>query len=344
MIVSYNGGMRWDLMGHDWAVQLLQKHISMQHVRHAYLLTGPDGIGKRTLATRFAQALNCEKADGAPTRCGACRTCRQIEAQAYPDLRILQPEDVSATLKVDEVRELSRWLSLAPYQGKWRMALLLDFHQASISAANALLKTLEEPASQVILILTAHSTDDLLPTIVSRCEQIALRPVAIKEIEAGLLELDDDAEKAQEVARLSGGYPGRARSYLEDKEVLVLRAKRLEEHQQLLVSTRAERFAYADAMARIKDPQERRSQTLQVLQYWQLIWRDVLLLVNGADVPLQNLDQEEWIEQISLQVNSKDVMNVIQRIQQTDDAIRRNANVRLALEALLLDFPYIRKV
>lgn len=343
MVVGYNGCMSWDLIGHEWAAQLLQKHISTQRVRHAYLITGPDGIGKRTLAIRFAQALNCETSKDFSSRCGECRVCRQIEAHAYPDLRVLEPEDVSAALKVDEVRELSRWLSLAPYQGKWRMALLFDFHQASISAANALLKTLEEPASQVVLILTALSTDDLLPTIVSRCEQIALRPVAIKEIEAGLMNLGDDAERAGDAARLSGGYPGKALTLLKDDDILALRAKRLEEHQQLLSATRVARFAYADAMAKPKDPQERRSQALQALDYWQLIWRDVLLLVNGADVPLQNLDQEERIERLSLEVNQEDVLHVLQRIQQTSDAIHHNANVRLAFETLLLDFPYIRQ-
>jgi DNA polymerase-3 subunit delta' len=166
----------WNLLGHEWAVQLLSGQLERNSLRHAYLITGPAGVGRRTLALSLAQAVNCPTplAPGFP--CQTCRTCSQIARQQHPDLAIIQAEEVGGTLKVDQVRELQRSLNLAPYQARYRVALLLRFEEAHPSAANALLKTLEEPASQVILILTASSPDALLPTVVSRCEVFRLRP------------------------------------------------------------------------------------------------------------------------------------------------------------------------
>ena len=330
------------MIGHAWAVQLLKKHISKDRVRHAYLFTGPDSVGKRTLALRFAQSLNCERLSDDFDFCGECAACRQIENQAYPDVRMLVPTHASEALKVEEMRDLSRWLALTPYQAQRRMVILANFHQANESAANALLKTLEEPPRHVVLILTARSREDLLPTIVSRCEVLSLRSLPIEELEEILLQREGASEREREVARLSGGNPGTALRLLSDPEVVELRSQRLNELLTVLKSNRIDRFAYADGLAKNKELQERRSQALQVLGYWQLIWRDALMKAYGADVPVQNPDQMELIERISLQVSEEDALKVIKKIQHTSEAIQRNANVRLALESLMLDLPYLQ--
>jgi DNA polymerase III subunit delta' len=132
----------WDLLGHGWAIQLLKEHIIKQRMRHAYLLTGPAGVGRRTLALRFAQALNCPQPAASGVPCRSCRTCRLLENSQHPDLAVVQAEQVEGTLKVDQVRELQRSLALSPYEAKYRIALLLRFEEAHPSAANALLKTL----------------------------------------------------------------------------------------------------------------------------------------------------------------------------------------------------------
>ena len=172
----------WDILGHEWAVDLLQKHLSQNHLRHAYLFTGPDGIGRRTLALRFAQAINHPDRIYHPEDTQS----QQIARMQHPDLSVVQRQEGDRDLKIDAVRELQRTLSFSPYTANYRIALLLDFEQASEGASNALLKTLEEPPGRVVMMVTAESADALLPTIVSRCEVIRLRPVRLTELAAGL--------------------------------------------------------------------------------------------------------------------------------------------------------------
>ena len=142
----------WNLIGHEWAVDMLKKHVANGTTRHAYLFAGPPGLGRRTLALRFAQALNCQTPLDAGIPCGQCRDCKQIEAMQHADLTVVQADSDGGTLKVDQIREARRTLTFKPYQSKYRVAIFLRFQEANDNAANALLKTLEEAPSYAVLI------------------------------------------------------------------------------------------------------------------------------------------------------------------------------------------------
>ena len=203
--------MNWDMLGHEWAVNLLREHVAQGNFRHAYLITGPQGVGRRTLALRFAQALNCPQPLSPGEPCRTCRTCTQIESMQHPDLTVVQAERVGSVLRADQVRDLLPSLSLAPYQARYRFALFLRFEEANHFAANALLKTLEEPPERVILVLTAESAESLLPTIVSRCEMIRLRALNLDTLTTGLQDRwGIPAEDARLFAHLSNGRAGYA--------------------------------------------------------------------------------------------------------------------------------------
>ena len=219
----------WGLIGHEWAVQLLREHVASGQVRPAYLFTGPRGVGRRTLALRLAQAINCEQPSAPGEPCRACRACTHLEAMQHPDLHIVQAEREGGFLKVDQIRELQRGLSLHPYEAKKRIALLLRFEEARRDeAANILLKTLEEPPALVTLLLTAESPERLLPTIVSRCEVLRLRPAPLPAV-AGALESQWglEPERARLLAHISAGRPGYALRLSQDAALLEQRSTQL---------------------------------------------------------------------------------------------------------------------
>ncbi len=138
--------MTWKIFGHDGAVNYLKRQCEPGNMRHAYLITGPEGVGRLTLAKAFVKALNCQNPPAKHDFCNACQACRQIEAEAWPDLTILRPPiENTRDIKIDQVRQMQQSLALAPYQSQWRMVIIPDFQNATVAASNALLKSLEEP-------------------------------------------------------------------------------------------------------------------------------------------------------------------------------------------------------
>ena len=323
----------WGLLGHEWAVDMLRAHVAGEAARHAYLFCGPPGLGRKTLALRFAQALNCTRPIAPGEPCRTCRDCKQIEALQHPDLAVIQAENEGGVLKVDMVREARRALNLKPYQAKYRAALFLRFQEANDNAANALLKTLEEAPSYAVLILTADNPEQLLPTIVSRCEVLRLRPLPVQAIEAWLVERGVEAEQARLLAHISNGRPGYATRLLEDGNLLDTRENRLSDLQTLLPSTRVERFAYAEKLSRDKDALR------QAILIWLSYWRDVMLRAAQAETAITNVDRNMEIEFLAGQLDLPRARRVVSALERALGQLERNVNPRLLTEVLLLDWP-----
>jgi DNA polymerase III subunit delta' len=328
--------MDWNLLGHDWAIDLLQAHIGQDEVRHAYLFCGAPGIGRRTLALRFVQALNCPSPSQPGVPCRSCLTCRQIEKMQYSDLLVVQAEQEGRTLKVDQIRELQHSLALAPYQGSYKVALLLRFEEAHPSAMNALLKTLEEPAPQVIILLTADSPENLLPTIVSRCEVLRLRPISLEQVSQGLQDRNGlPPEEARLLAHISGGRPGLALRFIQQPERLEQRAAWLNDLERLLHAHLVERFSEAEALA--KDKENLRN----ILLVWLSYWRDVTMKSAGAGAPVTNLDRLEAISALGDRLDLHAAGRMAGMLERAVDLLDRNINPRLVMENLMLDMPSV---
>jgi DNA polymerase-3 subunit delta' len=323
----------WNLIGHEWAVDMLKKHVVNGTTRHAYLFAGPPGLGRRTLALRFAQALNCQTPVEAGIPCGQCRDCKQIEAMQHADLTIIQAESEGGTLKVDQIREARRSLTLKPYQSNYRVALFFRFQEANDNAANALLKTLEEAPSYAVLILTADNPEQLLPTIVSRCEVLRLRPLKIESVQSALENRGIETGQARLIAHISGGRFGYALRLIENEALLEKREERLNDLQSLISASRVEKFAYADKLARDKESMR------QAVLIWLSYWRDVMLRSAQAETPLVNVDRNVEIEDLAGRLDLSIARRAVSDFEDVLEKMERNVNSRLLAEVLLLDLP-----
>lgn len=328
--------MDWGIVGHDWAVHLLQEHLLQGQVRHAYLFTGTVGVGRRTLALQFARAINCTRPPEPGSFCGSCRSCTQIEKMQHPDLSIIQAEKPGGSLLIDQVRALQHTLALAPYESRYRIALILRFEEATISAQNALLKTLEEAPGQVILLLTASDAESLLPTIVSRCEELRLRSMPLGTLEKTLVEKWNTPEdEAHRLAHLSGGRLGLALRLREDTGLLETRLELAGDAFRLLENNRRERFAYVER--NFKDKERMR----WALEVWSSVWRDVMISAGGAITPPVNLDHLDEIGTLGRKVGFEKAAALTAALEHGQDQLDANVNTRLLVENLLLEWPRV---
>jgi DNA polymerase-3 subunit delta' len=321
----------WSVVGHPWAVDFLKQSLLSERLAHAYLLLGPAHIGKVALALELAKALNC-LAEETARPCGECLSCQKVDHSTHPDVRVIHPEGGST--KIDQIRQLQREIMLTPHEGRYRVAILSDFDQATVEASNCLLKTLEEPPPQVVLCLTAPVASRLLPTIVSRCQVVYLRPLPLELVESSLVQRWGlDQEKAALLAHLSGGRLGWAVRAHREPTVLQRRSNSLNALVQLLNSPRVPRFTYAEKTARAAGA------VPDILEDWLSWWRDLLLTIEGNDQDVTNLDRREEIAKHATQYTVRQVHGAMQAIRAAQEQLDSNSNLRLTLEVLLLSFP-----
>jgi len=197
------------LLGQDRLGGFLRHAITTDRLAHAVLVVGPAGSGKRTLAREVGKALLCE--EGAGDACDACRDCRLVEHGNHPDFGVFEREAGQSLVSVETARTLQGALALKPFRGSRKVAVLPEAHRLSEAAANCLLKTLEEPPGEAVILLTAQSLGDLLPTIRSRCQVVRMAPLSPAVI-AEVLERDHGVppDAAAYGAAMSGGSLGRA--------------------------------------------------------------------------------------------------------------------------------------
>ena len=323
----------WQVVGHEWAVDLLKRALASERVAHAYLFTGPPHVGKRSLALNFAQALNCLNED---KPCGQCLACNKIAHGNHPDVQVVEGE--GRTLKIDQMRTLRHEAALSPLEGRWKVYIIQQMEQATAEAANCLLKTLEEPPSSVILVLTASEAEALLPTIVSRCQVFNLRPLATETVQESLQERwGVDAERAQLLARLSDGRLGWAVAASQDNNILVRREKHVDEMVELMGQGRVERLEYAQQLS--SNPEA----TPELLHLWLSWWRDLLLKASGSSAGVINMDRENTLKNQAQRYSLGQVRNFVEALRTAVWRLEHNANTRLTLEVLMLSLPNNRR-
>ena len=331
-----NDNANWRVIGHDWAVDFLRSGLLKGRSRHAYLISGSASMGKMTLARSFAMALNCQADDPGARPCWQCRPCKSIANESDPDLLLASGED-GAPLKIDAIRQVTRMLALKPYAARYRVAVFPDFDQIAPLAQDALLKTLEEPAPHAILILLASHIERVLPTIRSRAQHIPLRPVPAQLIAQQLTARGCPAERAEFIAGLSSGRMGWALAALGDDSELAFRAEMIDLLCDVLAGRRLQRLKIADELG--KRIGRDKAMLRRILAIWTSFWRDVLLRCCGEEGAPCNSDRSADIQALASQLEISAAHAAITATRGTMNALSTNANLRLLLDALFLDYP-----
>lgn len=335
----------WQIIGHERAVAYLSQGLSTNQVSHAYLISGPAQIGKATLALDFAKALNCTELD---PPCGTCSSCRRIPRGLHPDVHLLG-EDIAtgdlgsggAEISIDEIRELRRQGALKPFEGRRRVFIINGAEWLSREASNALLKTLEEPPEDTILILISSDLALISETLRSRCQTVTLQPLPTALVaEVVQQRTSSDEAAAYLLASLSRGRLGWALRAAENPQVLAQRDEHLERVVQLLEAPLDQRFAYAENLAqqfgksRVNGRQE-----LELLEEWL---EDLLRVVAGRPALALNQSWGETLNRQASLTRAEAVVDALRVLQDIGSRLEANANPRLALEVLMLELPWLQ--
>ena len=346
--------MAWNtILGHASQVERLRTSARSGRLAHAYAFLGPSGIGKRFFALVLARCLLCEKhSDADLEACGLCPACRQVTAGTHPDFFTVGVIDEKRELVIKQFigeketrgkEGLCHDLSLKPMSGRRRVAIIDDAETLNDESANALLKTLEEPPPNSILILIATSGDLLLPTIRSRCQQIAFQPLSAENVRELLLreEITEDTREAAHAAALCGGSLDAARRLL-DPALRTLREElynRLAERPFKSAQTAARMIECLEPAGAAKASQ--REYAGWIIRYGIEFFRRALLAVaGGAAGPHIEVPQvRSFVESLGPStVETIDrIVELVERCLTADMQLDANATVPLCLEALFDD-------
>jgi len=324
----------WQVIGQDKVLSLLDYGLTTNTIAHAYLLLGPRHVGKGTLAINLAQALNC---DGSERPCGGCQSCRRILEGKHADVT-LTGLDSKTEIGIDDIRGLQRLASLPPYEGRHKVFIIEDAEYLSNEAANALLKVLEEPADRVVWLLLAADENRLLPTIMSRCQRLELKPASQAECEETLINRHEaDSDRAKLLSRLCHGRFGWALSALEDEAILEWRRDRLARVLSLPNAGVGERFAYAQELAN-EFSRDRRAGS-ETMELWRDWWHDLLLIKGGHPEAIINVDYADALQEQAGPLSLGEIGEFLADLCLLEEKAYRNVNPRLAFEWLVLRLP-----
>jgi DNA polymerase-3 subunit delta' len=319
-----------DIVGHQRQLETLRVGLMNGRLHHAYLFWGPEGIGKRTTAMAFAMALHCE--DGPPSdSCGQCRSCVSIAGGSHPDVHRVELKSQKKEISVEQVRQLQHHLSLRSLSGKGKVVIVDPAHLLNYHAQNSLLKTLEEPSEGSTIVLISKSRGGLLPTILSRCFQLAFVAPS-SELVAELLVRKKglSADQARLLAAVSMGSPGEALAsdpalYLERRHAWLERLSALAPGD------------YRAVLELAGDAAGDREQALYFLRCMEAWYRDVLMVqITGSSDRIRNLDMDEKIRRRADLSTPERTVSILEEIDRAVREIQRNYNSRMALEHLLM--------
>ena len=331
----------WNIVGHEHAINTLRRALMAQRVRHAYLFSGPEHIGKALLAQRFAQTLLCTgggDAYHAPQNpCNACLSCRKVMHGNHPDVHYITRHADKQFILIEQVRALQADAARKTMEGRRNIFIIRGMHEMNVQAANCLLKTLEEPEPDVVLLLTTPDPGLLLPTILSRVQQVPMQLLTTRQIKSALEDRwHVEPDEANMIAALAAGRMGWAVQAVEDEDMLAERQAQLETLAKLSTAGKVQRFDVAQRLSADSDKLH------GILELWLLWWRDMVLAANNCLDLIVNVDMQELVQKQAAKIGAAESQRMVRAILGTMEALEQNVNARVALEVLMLDLPTVR--
>lgn len=318
-----------EIIAQDHIVNFLLSSHKADRLSGAYVFIGKEGTGRARLAKEFAKLLNCK--ESSEDSCDVCASCKKIEAEQHPDIHWFRP--LNSSITISQARELEKYIYLRPYEARKKFFIVCDAQYLTEESSNALLKTLEEPTSNSIVILIANDLAALLPTISSRCQKVifnsldesTIKDILIQKYKIPLLQ-------AHFISYLAEGSPGRALEFKDSREDL------FEKRSHILNSVYFKKFSlFKMEEFNVKDNTKMRknlSFLLDILLAW---FRDLLVIKTGLNTPLINIDKKEDLFRLNAQYSHEELIRNIAIVANTKYLINANINVKLALSKMRAD-------
>jgi DNA polymerase-3 subunit delta' len=333
-----------DIVGQDQATDVLRRSTHAGKLAHAYLFTGPDGVGKATCARHLAAALNClehpregcaggavqQNGRGDQTTDKPCISCHKIDNGLHPDLMEIAPD--GAYIKIGQVRQLEEHLMFEPHEGRYRVVVIDGADQLNLNAANALLKSVEEPRPRTLFVLVASAGHRVVPTLVSRCQRIRFVPLEVGQVMAVVSTRSDAPERERRAAvALAEGSPKRALWLLSGEQMAFIQTT-----VGALLDAASRRDVLPLFEAAVEAGRDRKllGEVLEVVRAWL---RDVLLCHEGlGEGRVVNADQLDRLEREASRLSRAAILARLRAVNEAQAALRGNVHATLALENLVL--------